>query len=41
MLFRSQYFNFNGATRIVSAIWPFAAMFYLVLLAAGRVQASE
>jgi len=38
---QGQYFNFNGATRIVSAIWPFAAMFYLVLLAAGRVQASE
>src|SRR5713226_1199655 len=38
---QGQYFNFNGATRVVSAIWPFAAMFYLVLLAAGRVQASE
>src|SRR6266540_1661456 len=38
---QGQYFNFNGATRVVSAIWPFAAMFYLVLLAAGRVQAEE
>ena len=33
---QGQYFNFNGATRIVSAIWPFAAMFYVVLLAAER-----
>jgi VanZ family protein len=30
---QGQYFNFNGATRVVSAIWPFAAMVYLVLLA--------
>ena len=36
---QGQYFNFNGATRVVSAIWPFAAMFYLVLLAAEREQA--
>lgn len=33
---QGQYFNFNGATRVVSAIWPFAAMFYVVLLAAER-----
>ena len=33
---QGQYFNFNGATRIVSAIWPFTAMFYVVLLAADR-----
>jgi VanZ family protein len=33
---QGQYFNFNGATRIVSDFWPFAAMFYLVLLAADR-----
>src|SRR6266540_3868673 len=31
---QGQYFNFNGATRVVSAIWPFAEMCYLVLLAA-------
>jgi len=31
---QGQYFNFNGATRIVSDLWPFAAMVYLVLLAA-------
>jgi hypothetical protein len=28
--------NFNGVTRVVSTIWPFAAMVYLVLLAAAR-----
>jgi VanZ family protein len=31
--------NFNGLTRLVSIVWPFAAMFYLVLLAADRGQA--
>jgi VanZ family protein len=36
---QGQYFNFNGATRIVSDLWPFAAMVYLVLLAADRGQA--
>jgi len=38
---QGQYFNFNGATRIVSAIWPFAAMFYVVLLAAERGEAKR
>lgn len=38
---QGQYLNFNGATRIVSAIWPFAAMFYLVLLAADRGHAAD
>ncbi|HEY6721693.1 MAG TPA: VanZ family protein [Burkholderiales bacterium] len=33
---QGQYFNFNGATRVVSAIWPFAAMVYLVLLATAH-----
>jgi VanZ family protein len=33
---RGPYFNFNGLTHIVSAVWPFAAMFYLVFLAADR-----
>jgi VanZ family protein len=33
---RGAYFNFNGLTHIVSAAWPFAAMFYLVFLAADR-----
>jgi VanZ family protein len=30
---QGQYLNLNGVTRVVSAAWPFAAMFYLVLLA--------
>jgi VanZ family protein len=33
---RGAYFNFNGLTHIVAAAWPFAAMFYLVFLAAER-----
>jgi VanZ family protein len=33
---RGAYFNFNGLTHIVAAVWPFAAMFYLVFLAADR-----
>ncbi len=33
---RGAYFNFNGLTHIVSAVWPFAAMFYRVFLAADR-----
>jgi hypothetical protein len=33
---RGAYFNFNGLTHLVSALWPFAAMFYLVFLAADR-----
>lgn len=33
---QGQYFNFNGATRIVSDFWPFATMVYLVLLAADK-----
>lgn len=36
---QGHFFNFNGLTRVVSAAWPFAAMFYLVLLAAERDQA--
>src|SRR5882672_5783036 len=31
--------NFNGLTRLVSIVWPFAAMLYLVLLAADRGEA--
>jgi VanZ family protein len=31
--------NFNGLTRLVSVSWPFAAMLYLVLLAADRGEA--
>jgi VanZ family protein len=36
---RGVYFNFNGLTHIVAVVWPFAAMFYLVLLAADRGRA--
>jgi VanZ family protein len=30
------FLNFNGLTRLVSALWPFAAMGYLMFLAARR-----
>jgi len=33
---QGQYLNFNGLTRVVAIVWPFAAMLYLVLLAADR-----
>ncbi|HYT15774.1 MAG TPA: VanZ family protein [Burkholderiales bacterium] len=36
---QGHYLNFNGLTRVVSIIWPFAAMFYSVLLAAAHEQA--
>ncbi|HMG58115.1 MAG TPA: hypothetical protein VK583_00140, partial [Burkholderiales bacterium] len=38
---QGHFLNFNGATRVVSAVWPFAAMVYLVLLAADRGQVRE
>ena len=38
---QGHFLNFNGATRVVSAVWPFAAMVYLVLLAAERGQVKE
>src|SRR5262252_1301550 len=38
---QGQYLNFNGLTRLVAIVWPFAAMFYLVLLAAERPDASS
>src|SRR5713101_6931925 len=38
---QGHFLNFNGATRVVSAVWPFAAMVYLVLLAADRGQVKE
>lgn len=37
---QGRFLNFNGLTRLVSIAWPFAAMFYLVLLAAERDRAS-
>jgi len=33
---QGHFLNFNGLTRLVSAAWPFAALGYLVLLAARR-----
>ncbi len=38
---QGHFLNFNGATRVVSAVWPFAAMVYLVLLANDRGQVRE
>jgi VanZ family protein len=38
---QGHFLNFNGATRVVSALWPFAAMVYLVLLANDRGQQKE
>jgi len=38
---QGHFLNFNGATRVVSAVWPFAAMVYLVLLANDRGQVKE
>ena len=31
---QGHFLNFNGLTRLVSAVWPFAALAYLILLAA-------
>ncbi len=33
------FLNFNGVTRLVSLAWPFAALFYLMLLAPRQVEA--
>jgi VanZ family protein len=33
---QGHFLNFNGLTRIVSAVWPFCALVYLVLLAGDR-----
>jgi VanZ family protein len=33
---QGHFLNFNGLTRLVSATWPFAALVYLVYLAAAR-----
>jgi hypothetical protein len=30
------FLNFNGLTRLVGALWPFAALGYLIFLAARR-----
>ncbi len=33
---QGHFLNFNGLTRLVSALWAFAALAYLIYLAAGR-----
>jgi VanZ family protein len=33
---QGQFLHFNGITRVVSVLWPFAALSYLMWLAAGR-----
>jgi VanZ family protein len=33
---QGHFLNFNGLTRLVSALWPFAALAYLIFLAARR-----
>jgi VanZ family protein len=35
---QGHFLNFNGLTRLVSAAWPFAALGYLVYLAAARLR---
>jgi len=35
---QGHFLNFNGLTRLVSAAWPFAALAYLVYLAASRLR---
>jgi hypothetical protein len=30
------FLNFNGMTRLASALWPFAALGYLIFLAARK-----
>jgi VanZ family protein len=35
---QGHFLNFNGLTRLVSAVWPFAALVYLVYLASARLR---
>jgi VanZ family protein len=35
---QGHFLNFNGLTRLVSSAWPFAALAYLVWIAAGRLK---
>ena len=35
---QGHFLNFNGLTRLVSALWPFAALGYLMFLAARRLK---
>lgn len=38
---QGRFMNFNGLTRLVAIAWPFAAMFYMMLLAAERSRVSS
>jgi VanZ family protein len=38
---QGHFLNFNGLTRLVSALWPFAALGYLMYLAGSRPRESE
>jgi hypothetical protein len=33
---QGSFLNFNGMTRLASTLWPFAALGYLIFLAARR-----
>ena len=35
---QGHFLNFNGLTRVVSALWPFVALGYLMFLAARRLK---
>lgn len=37
---QGHFLNFNGLTRLVASLWPFAAIVYLIYLAARRHEAS-
>jgi hypothetical protein len=38
---QGHFLNFNGLTRLVSALWPFAALGYLMYLAGSRPREGE
>src|ERR1051325_7084358 len=38
---QGHFLNFNGLTRLVSALWPFAALGYLMYLAGSRPRSTE
>jgi VanZ family protein len=38
---QGHFLNFNGLTRLLSALWPFAALLYLMLLAARQGEPGE
>jgi hypothetical protein len=38
---QGHFLNFNGLTRLVSALWAFAALGYLIFLAASRRESAR